>query len=78
MVASDGFTEQVASSGEFFGEQRLIESLTVASIQQSSLAFGTSVFDSLGAFANGCGQDDDRTLFVLEAVRFEHELREVA
>jgi serine phosphatase RsbU (regulator of sigma subunit) len=64
VMFSDGVTEAESTSGEMYGEERLLGTLSGASAR-SAAEIVSQVLDSVRAFSNGAGQADDITVLVV-------------
>lgn len=64
VIATDGFSEALHSSGEMFGSERLLR-LVEASSGLSAEQIGLSLFDVINRFSGGHAQDD-QTLVVIK------------
>ena len=67
VVFSDGIIEALNSSGEEFGEARIVEAINTAANESADEAL-QCLFASVGAFTTGAAQGDDMTAMV---VRYE-------
>ena len=64
-IFSDGVTEAVNSSGEIFGDARLLE-LVRTSVSLTAERIKNRVLEELLAFTSGLPQGDDVTVLVLK------------
>jgi len=62
---TDGVTEAVGTSGEMFGDERLLETVRAAADQRAA-QIRDRIFEDVAAFTRGRPQDDDITVIVLK------------
>lgn len=65
VASTDGVTEAVGSSGEMFGEPRLLETVRGAA-GQGAASIRDRIFEEVAAFTRGRPQDDDITVIVMK------------
>ena len=64
VVFSDGIIEALNSSGEEFGEARIVEAINAATDELTDEAL-RCLFASVGTFTTGAAQGDDMTAMVV-------------